>query len=264
MEWLDAFTIIVIVVFLYYFAKWARDEYSREPVVGSKSHIKYYVVGDFDDKQQAVNILEEADRKLLKILEYMKMKYQINCVECKPADDFVGDENTGVPSEYADVEPAGASSVAVPYYARSDMDHLGQIVERIVEKYNNEELYENDPRTLGSGETTYTVRKGEKMLVCLRDTSHGNAVHDVDVVLFVMLHELSHIGNVRWGHSPESGFWEIFKFVLHEAALSGYYKPVDYQIHPVRYCGIDVNYNPYFSDATESIWKIPNWEPTRE
>jgi hypothetical protein len=72
--------------------------------------------------------------------------------------------------------------------------------------------------------------------------------------MFVVIHELAHIANERWGHSSESQFWEIFKFLLHEAKLCGMHTPVDYSKYPVMYCGLNVNYNPYFDDNVKKMW----------
>lgn len=124
-------------------------------------------------------------------------------------------------------------------------------VNRVLAGYDLENIMENDPTA--SGDNTYTVDKGAKMLVCLR-SRETFLLHDLHTVMFVVLHELAHISNEKWGHSSESQFWEIFKFLLHEAKECGMHEPVDYEKHPIRYCGLDVNYNPYFDDSVKKLW----------
>ena len=124
-------------------------------------------------------------------------------------------------------------------------------VNRVLAGYDLENIMENDPTA--SGDNTYTVDKGAKMLVCLR-SRETFLLHDLHTVMFVVLHELAHIANEKWGHSSESQFWEIFKFLLHEAKECGMHEPVDYEKRPIRYCGLDVNYNPYFDDSVKKLW----------
>lgn len=124
-------------------------------------------------------------------------------------------------------------------------------VDRLLSGYDLENIMENDPKA--SGDNTYTVDKGARMVVCLRDRKTFK-LHDKRIVMFVVLHELAHIANERWGHTSESQFWEIFKFLLHEAKLCGMHEPVDYSKQPVMYCGLNVNYNPYFDDNVKKMW----------
>lgn len=87
--------------------------------------------------------------------------------------------------------------------------------------------------------TTYTVNKGEEIVLCLR--TDGKLV-DINVLTFVCIHELSHIGNETIGH--DEPFWEFFKELLLEAINIGVYIKYDYRAQNVKYCGMTITDSP--------------------
>jgi len=87
--------------------------------------------------------------------------------------------------------------------------------------------------------TSYTINKGEEIVLCLR--TDGNIV-DINVLTFVCIHELSHIGNETVGH--DEPFWEFFKELLVEAINIGVYIKYDYKSKPVKYCGMMITDSP--------------------
>jgi hypothetical protein len=87
--------------------------------------------------------------------------------------------------------------------------------------------------------TSYTVNKGEEIILCLR--TDGKLV-DINVLTFVCIHELSHIGNETVGH--DDAFWEFFKELLIEAINIGIYIKYDYKKSPVKYCGMMITDSP--------------------
>ena len=87
--------------------------------------------------------------------------------------------------------------------------------------------------------TTYTVNKGEEIVLCLR--TEGKLV-DINVLTFVCIHELSHIGNETIGH--DEPFWEFFKELLLEAINIGVYIKYDYRAQNVKYCGMTITDSP--------------------
>jgi hypothetical protein len=94
--------------------------------------------------------------------------------------------------------------------------------------------------------STYTINKGELMAICLRKKSKQKEFYQMDLLLFVLIHELAHIMTISEGHTPE--FMANFKFILKEAASCGLYSPVDYSSsnNRIDYCGVMVTHNPYF------------------
>ena len=87
--------------------------------------------------------------------------------------------------------------------------------------------------------TSYTVNKGEEIILCLR--TDGKLV-DINVLTFVCIHELSHIGNETVGH--DDAFWEFFKELLIEAINIGVYIKYDYKKSPIKYCGMMITDSP--------------------
>ena len=114
-------------------------------------------------------------------------------------------------------------------------------MKRLKEGYNPQKIMETLPT---SEYTAYSQNKGEKMAFCLNTEKEGNQLIDPNTLMFVALHELSHIATKSIGHKDE--FWQNFKFLLGEASKIGIYKQVDYKKKPARYCVTDINDNPYF------------------
>jgi hypothetical protein len=119
-------------------------------------------------------------------------------------------------------------------------------VKRILDKYNPDVLFENDPKN--GEETSYVVNKGDKFAMCLRSKNVGSMgeFHDNNILQFVVLHELSHLGSTTYGHNAE--FWDGFKFMLIQAKLAGLHNPIDYSKNNIIYCGLSVKRNPYFNN----------------
>jgi len=89
--------------------------------------------------------------------------------------------------------------------------------------------------------TTYTVDKGKEIVFCLR-SKKTNKIHDINLLTFVTIHELSHIACPEYNHTPL--FVSIFDFFLKIAMELGLYKYQDYAKNPVEYCGMNLNANP--------------------
>ena len=115
-------------------------------------------------------------------------------------------------------------------------------VKRLVKGYNPKKIYETLPT---SEFTAYSENKGEKLAFCLdtEKNSKGRLI-DINTLMYVALHEVSHIATKSIGHNDE--FWNNFKFMITEAKEINIYNPVDYQKEPARYCGMNINDNPYF------------------
>lgn len=129
----------------------------------------------------------------------------------------------------------------------NDKTQLAYILaSRLKNKYLPDRLQENDPT--GPDDTSYTENKGEVLAICLREKVNGNQnFEEYNILIFVSVHELAHIASIGYGHENE--FWKNFKILLTEASLSGLYEPVNYEINPINYCGLDVTYNPMFDSS---------------
>jgi hypothetical protein len=115
---------------------------------------------------------------------------------------------------------------------------------RLVEGFNPKKISETLPT---SELTAYSENKGEKIAFCLNTSKTGSKLIDINTLTFVALHELSHIATESVGHKQD--FWQNFKWILQNAKEAGIYSPVDYKKYPEKYCGMDINDNPYFDLA---------------
>jgi hypothetical protein len=112
---------------------------------------------------------------------------------------------------------------------------------RLKKGYNPKKIMETLPT---SEYTAYSENKGEKLAFCLNTEKKGDQLIDPNTLTFVAIHELSHIATKSIGHKDE--FWNNFKFLLGEASKIGIYVQEDYKKKPKRYCGTEINDNPYF------------------
>ena len=88
-----------------------------------------------------------------------------------------------------------------------------------------------------SGYTSYSINKGEKVILCIRQKGTNELV-DKNVLMYVTIHELAHLMTEEIGHTDT--FWNNFKFILSEAVTIGLYTKQDYAKEPVKYCGIKI------------------------
>lgn len=121
------------------------------------------------------------------------------------------------------------------------IDDIRQMIDRVNRKFNPNNTVEVDPKN-SNNDTSFVISKGKKMGVCVRNKQ--GELHDINTLMFVVIHEFSHIATKD--HNHVDIFWKNFKFMLHEAIEAGIYKPIDYAKHVTSYCGIDIYYNPYY------------------
>lgn len=124
------------------------------------------------------------------------------------------------------------------------------VVSYLLQNYDPDAIIENSPRDIHN--TSYVEDKGKVFALCLREKETGQNLfinkHDLE---FVVLHEITHLGTYSIGHTVE--FWTNFKFLLKEAKSINLHIPVDYSKNPMVYCGLEVNYNPYYDDKLDDI-----------
>jgi hypothetical protein len=89
-----------------------------------------------------------------------------------------------------------------------------------------------------SGYTSYSVDKGKRLVLCIRQNDALNTFVEYNTLLYVCIHELAHCALTDIGHT--SNFWETFKFLLKEAVDIGLYKKTDYASNPAEFCGIKI------------------------
>lgn len=110
---------------------------------------------------------------------------------------------------------------------------------RLFERFDENKVYE---AKRSAKYTTYTVSKTD-VHFCLRDKKNEK-IHDMNLLMFVGLHELSHMYIKNFNPNHDAEFNRVFTHVLKHAVELGYYKPVDYKKKPVMYCGTPVEDTP--------------------
>lgn len=124
---------------------------------------------------------------------------------------------------------------------------MTKLVQHMMAKYPDDEnvirLYGNyNPNAISegavdSGYTSYSVNKGEKIILCIRQKD--SSFVDKNTIMYVAVHELGHLMTKEIGH-PET-FWKNFRFLLDEAIKIYIYTPDNYAKEPKDYCGIKIS-----------------------
>lgn len=91
----------------------------------------------------------------------------------------------------------------------------------------------------GTDNIAYSMDKRDVSL-CVR--RKDGSVENYNDLMFVLLHELSHIANDTYGH--DDTFWKTFKFVLEVADATGVYTFQDYGRDSVTVCGKVISTTP--------------------
>ena len=114
-------------------------------------------------------------------------------------------------------------------------------IKNLKQNYNYKILSEG---ALDSKFTTYTIDKNN-MHICLRTRDQSQKIYNIDILMYVILHELAHLcnydvyNNPIYGHGSE--FRHKFKFLLLESVKIGIYNYENYSKNPKEYCGIVIN-----------------------
>lgn len=127
------------------------------------------------------------------------------------------------------------------------------------------ELFDPDnmvEAALDSESTSYTINKGEKIVICLRARDGSNRIEDFNTLMFVAIHEFSHILTESVGHTGE--FWDNFAWVLREAIRCGAWKYEDFQSNPKMYCGVKITSCPLSKEDAQKAFLSGDFTPREE
>merc|ERR1711907_522091 len=111
--------------------------------------------------------------------------------------------------------------------------------ERIVVNFKPDRIMESTP---DSKYTSYSVNKGEKVVLCLRSRNSKEELVEENVLMFVALHEMAHICTKSIGHTDE--FWTNFKWLLQKSIEINIYTKQDFRKNPQEYCGTTITDSP--------------------
>ena len=169
---------------------------------------QYYFVRDVDDKQNAANLLARLKKDLFYLNNYLFNNLQ---------------------NQIANNNLSPAYQINKPY-----IEQLNTNIQNVV-------IRESSDNTVY---TSYTINKGEKIVFCIRsktisDFIKSGNIHDYNVIMYVALHEISHVACPETGHTQL--FKEIFRFITQEAIKINIYHKIDFVNNPKEYCGMTIN-----------------------
>ena len=155
---------------------------------------KEYFVQNFDEKQDAADMLSMVYLRIFALREYL----------LKNIDKY-------------------------PEYKKYNTQFCNRISKLV--------LTENNP---AGKYTSYTINKGDEIALCLR-SKRTRKLHDINLIMYVVLHELSHVACPEIDHTDL--FKKIFIFYLQIASKLGIYENINYKMNPSEYCGLTINEN---------------------
>lgn len=130
-------------------------------------------------------------------------------------------------------------------YLQNNINKYHEYNEYIILLCNNTKNMKISENSSDNKYTSYTVDKGKEMVFCLR-SKETNKFHDINLLMFVTIHELAHTACPEKNHTPL--FVRIFIFLLMIAMNLKLYKYDNYTKNPVEYCGMLLNETPLKND----------------
>ena len=114
-------------------------------------------------------------------------------------------------------------------------------IQDLLDNYRPDSLCENlENRSLQA----YSLNKGEEICLCLREPENElEIIDDMNTLMFVLVHELSHLMTDDIGHTNK--FWNNMAYLLKKANEINLYTPINYSVTPVMYCGVKIDETPY-------------------
>jgi hypothetical protein len=215
--YLFVFTICLMILYKY------NENNTYEVLFVKAQNGNSYLVRNLSDKQEAANTLGDMADRFSKLVDYVNTHDKL-----KMWSVYV-DKNPGMYKQESDIK------------SKSKLAHYNKFVDdinRLVKNYNPNVLSENTP---DSKFTSYSENKGQKIVFCMRDKSNNKLV-DLNTMMFVGLHELSHLMTRTVGHDEE--FWSNFKIILRIAIRLGIYKCQDFEKESKAYCGTRITDSP--------------------
>ena len=193
---------LLLLIFIIYYNIGKRD------MIYTKSDIdnEHYMVRNVQNKKQAANMLARVKENIYAVTNYMSKNLDDPKISNTP--------------KYKEFKP---------------------YILQLKEKIRGVLVKESSANTV---HTSYTINKGEQIVFCIRSKAistilNSNNIHDINLVMYVALHEISHVACPEYDHTPL--FKKIFRFICGEAIEMGIYKKIDFDVNPREYCGMKIN-----------------------
>lgn len=128
----------------------------------------------------------------------------------------------------------------------SDLDKK-RMTRTLIDEYDVDDLVEDD-------DEAFTIGKGKKIHICMRNKEVGFI--DINTIMFVVLHELSHIVTKPQRNPHTANFWVNNIWIMTEAESIGIFRSINYRLNPVKYCnGITLNKTPMYDKVFQEYVK---------
>lgn len=218
--------IIILLIILIVYNNDKCNEFFTVIKTKSKDGKSYKVLTKYSDQDKAADIISEINIFTEKLIKTLKHEY----IDSKLEKDSNLEKNLTNKKLYIKGK---------------------ELTQALINKYNSESLQENEPET--PDKVSYTKNKGEVIALCLREkNTNSNNFHKLDVLKFVLIHELAHIITPELNHSML--FWVNFKFLLDFCEKHNLYIAPDYKNNPFNYCGMNIVYNPSLDEKIVSYF----------
>ena len=168
--------------------------------VASDVDNQMYLVRDVEDKQQASNMLAKIKNNILTSCSYKNYSYK----------------------QYL-------------YNNIKNFPEYSTYIQQLHDRIKNVEVLESSEDSVY---TSYSVNKGEQIVFCLRSRKIKNQLHKLNLLMYVVLHEMSHVACPEYGHTQL--FKHIFGFITQIGISLGLYTKIDFAKDPTEYCGMTI------------------------
>jgi predicted metal-dependent hydrolase len=108
-----------------------------------------------------------------------------------------------------------------------------QYIQQLHDRIKNVQVLESSEDSVY---TSYSVNKGEQIVFCLRSRKIRNQLHKLNLLMYVVLHEMSHVACPEFGHTQL--FKHIFAFITQIGIYLNLYTKIDFATDPTEYCGM--------------------------
>ena len=216
----DAVNITYIILFVLILIVWfvvkTRSVNRGMTYVRSDIDGASYLVRNVSDKKRASNLLASIKSDIMRVVTHLHNKVNKPVKQNTDKTDKVDKIKTDTTKDYK--------------------SYVGQLMRNI----RNVQIKESDPDT---SYTSYTINKGESIVFCIRSKTLSSymgsgSIHDKNLVMYVALHEISHVACPEYGHTKL--FKEIFRFITEAAMELGVYTKIDFNRTPTEYCGMTI------------------------
>lgn len=213
------FILFICIIILYkYF-----DNGTHDVMYVKASNGKSYLVRNLPDKDKASENLSHMSERFTILVSYVEKSDKFKMWK------LYVEKNPNVYNSFEDIKSESK---------KISCKKFEEDIKRLISNYNPDVLSENTP---DSKFTSYSENKGQKIVFCLRQKSDNKLV-DLNTMIFVGLHELSHLMTKSIGHGQD--FWDNFKILLRIGIRLGIYKCQNFEKESKEYCGTRITDSP--------------------